>query len=134
MGLFFAWSVGEGIIIWRWAKAKAPPTPGALLLPTALYLSLAVLAEYQPARGVATAFAWAVDLAILMQVVGKDPKQATGWPPPALPGTVIWPGGAATAAAAATKAAPASTSAASKAESAAARSSQIINDITEFIP
>ena len=44
MGLFFAWSVGEGIIIWRWAKAKAPPTPGALLLPTALYLSLAVLA------------------------------------------------------------------------------------------
>lgn len=93
MGLFFAWAVGEGIIGYRWIKAKAPPTPGALLLPTALYLSLAILAEYRPARGVATAFAYAVDLAILLQVVGKDPKQATGWPPPKIPATQIWPGG-----------------------------------------
>jgi hypothetical protein len=96
MGLFFAWAVGEGIITWRWVKAKAPPAPGALLLPTALYLSLAVLAEYRPARGVATVFAWAVNLAILLQVVGKDPAVATGWPPPKLPATVIWPGGIAT--------------------------------------
>ena len=44
MGLFLAWAVGEGIITARWVKAKAPPAPGALLLPTALYLSLAVLA------------------------------------------------------------------------------------------
>ena len=41
MGLFLAWAVGEGIITARWVKAKAPPAPGALLLPTALYLSLA---------------------------------------------------------------------------------------------
>lgn len=93
MGLFLAWSVGEGIITWRWVKAKAPPAPGALLLPTALYLSLAILAEYRPARGVATAFAWAVNLAILLQVVGKAPAQQTGWPPPAIPATQIWPGG-----------------------------------------
>ena len=93
MGMFFAWSVGEGIITWRWVKAKAPPAPGALLLPTALYLSLAILAEYRPARGVATAFAWAVNLAILLQVVGKEPKQDTGWPPPKIPATQIWPGG-----------------------------------------
>jgi hypothetical protein len=106
MGLFFAWSVGEGIITWRWVKNGAPPTPGALLLPTALYLSLAILAEYQPARGVATAFAWAVDLAILLQVVGKAPAQQTGWPPPALADTTIWPGGVTAAAASTTAAAP----------------------------
>jgi hypothetical protein len=97
MGLFFAWAAGEGIIAWRWAKAKAPPTPGSLLLPTALYLSLAILAEYQPARATATVFAWAVDLAILMQVVGKVPAQQTGGPPPKLAATVIWPGTAAPA-------------------------------------
>jgi hypothetical protein len=131
MGLFFAWSVGEGIIVWRWFKAKAPPTPGALLLPTALYLSLAILAEYQPARAVATTFAWAVDLAILMQVVGKTPAQATGWPPPALADTVIWPGGAGSSAATSTGTS-AKPSAASTAESAASRSSQIIKDITEL--
>jgi hypothetical protein len=93
MGLFFAWAAGEGIIAWRWVKAKAPPTPGSLLLPTALYLSLAILAEYQPARATATVFAWSVNLAILMQVVGKVPAQQTGWPPPKLAATVIWPGG-----------------------------------------
>ena len=105
MGLFFAWSVGEAIITWRWVKAKAPPTPGSLLLPTALYLSLAILAEYQPARTTATVFAWAVDLAILLQVVGKAPAQQTGWPPPKMPATQIWPGGTAAPAGAKTGAA-----------------------------
>ena len=129
MGLFFAWATGEGIIAWRWVKAKAPPTPGALLLPTALYLSLAVLAEYRPARGVATAFAWAVNLAILLQVVGKVPAQQTGWPPPGIPATQIWPGGAnaAPAAGSAPKATPAG-----KATSGASISSQIIKDVTEL--
>ena len=82
MGLAFAWLVGEGIIVWRWTKAKAPPPPGVLLLASGLYLGLAIMAEYQPARTVATTFAWAVDLAILLQVVGKDPHTVTGWPPP----------------------------------------------------
>jgi hypothetical protein len=128
MGLFFAWSVGEGIITWRWVKNHAPPTPGALLLPTALYLSLAILAEYRPARGVATAFAWAVNLAILMQVVGKAPAQATGWPPPKMVDTQIWPGGASAPAASATG----SQSAASKAAAGASTSSEIIKTISEL--
>jgi hypothetical protein len=93
MGLFFAWAVGEGIIIYRWIRKGAPPAPGALLLPSALFLSLAILAEYQPARGTATAFAWALDLAIGLQVVGKEPAQVTGWPPPKMQPTQIWPGG-----------------------------------------
>jgi hypothetical protein len=111
MGLFFAWAVGEGIITWRWFKAKAPPTPGALLLPTALYLSLAVLAEYQPARA------------------GKAPAQATGWPPPKMAATQIWPGGASAAAATAPAA---KQTAVGKAESGASISSQIIKDLTEL--
>jgi|SRR5215469_6794597 len=97
MGLFFAWAIGESIIVYRWVKAKAPPAPGALLLPTGLFLGLAILSEYQPARSTATAFAYAVDLAILLQVVGKQPAQATGWPPPKIPATQIWPGGSGSA-------------------------------------
>jgi len=93
MGLFFAWAVGEGIIAYRWIKNGAPPTPGALALPAGLYLGLAVLAEYGPAKNVATLFAWSVDLAILLQVVGKEPKQATGWPPLAIGPGVLLPGG-----------------------------------------
>jgi hypothetical protein len=81
MGLFFAWAIGESIIIWRWAKAKAPPPPGDLLLASGLFLGLAILAEYQPARGTVTAFAYALDLAVLLQVTGKGPQQHTGWPP-----------------------------------------------------
>ena len=91
----FAWMIGEGIIVYRWIKNGAPPTPGALLLPSGLYLSLAILAEYQPARTTATVFAYAVDLAILLQVVGKAPAQQTGWPPPQdIPAGSVLPTGA----------------------------------------
>lgn len=91
---FFAWMLGEGIIAYRWIKKGAPPTPGALLLPSGLFLGLAVLAEYQPARTVATAFAFAVDLAVLLQVVGKQPNQVTGWPPPQnIPQDAVLPNG-----------------------------------------
>jgi hypothetical protein len=124
----FAWAIGEGIIIYRWIKNGAPPAPGALLLPSALFLSLAILAEYEPARTTATAFAYAVDLAVLVQVVGKEPKQATGWPPPKMPATQIWPGGKSAAPAAST----ASTSKASTAAGAASNSSKIIKVISEL--
>ena len=99
MGIALAWMVGESIIIWRWTKAKAPPPPGVLLLASGLYLGLAIMAEYQPARTVATTFAWAVDLAILLQVVGKDPHEVTGWPPPFITDpSVIFPSKASQAA------------------------------------
>ena len=124
----FAWAIGEGIIIYRWIKNGAPPAPGALLLPSALFLSLAILAEYEPARTTATAFAYAVDLAVLVQVVGKEPKQATGWPPPKIPATQIWPGGSSAPAASSTSAA----SSASTAANAASNSSKIIKVISEL--
>ena len=95
MGLFmFAWLTGEGIIVWRWVKNGAPPTPGALLLPSGVYLALAILAEYQPARFAAVALAWGFDVAVLLQVVGKAPAQATGWPPPKITNPdIVLPGG-----------------------------------------
>ena len=129
--MFFAWAVGEGIITWRWVKAKAPPTPGALLLPTALYLSLAILGEYRPARPVATAFAWSVNLAILLQVVGKAPAQTTGWPPQKIPATQIWPGGVSAPATAASSKSG-STSTVQKAAAGAGLSGTIIKDISEL--
>jgi hypothetical protein len=79
---FYAWAIGESIIIYRWVKAGAPPTPGALAAPAGLFIGLAIIAEAPKARPAAVAFAFAVDLAILLQVVGKAPGQFTGWPPP----------------------------------------------------
>ncbi len=93
-GLFFAWAAGEGIIFYRWGRLGAPPTPGVLAMSTALFLGLAVIGEYRPARPVVTAFAFAVDLAILLQVVGKAPTGITGWPPNLItdPGAILPPG------------------------------------------
>ena len=80
-GFVLAWFAGESIVVYRWVKLKAPPPPGALMLASGVFVGLAVLAQYQPARTTATVAAWAFDLAILLQVVGKTPAQVTGWPP-----------------------------------------------------
>lgn len=93
-GFVLAWIAGESIVVYRWVKLKAPPTPGALALASGVFLGLAVVAQYQPARTAATAAAWAVDLAILLQVVGKAPSEVTGWPPAMITDpSVLIPGG-----------------------------------------
>jgi hypothetical protein len=95
MPILLAWLVGEGIIVYRWTKQKAPPPPGALAVASLLYLGAAVVAEYGPARNVAIAWAWAVDVAVLMNVLpgGKDAKNGvtTNWPPPYIPCGQILP-------------------------------------------
>ena len=95
MGLFLAWAIGEAVIFWRWGRLGAPPTPGVLALSSALFAGCAAIAVYPPARPAATAFAFAVDLGVLLQVVGQDPKGVTGWPPPAIdnPSVILPPGG-----------------------------------------
>jgi hypothetical protein len=99
-GLLFAWLFGEGLIVYRWTKHGAPPPPGTLLAASGLFVGCAVLAEYPPARFAATAFAWAVDVAVLMQLLGKAPNVTTGWPPPMINDpSVILPSGKAAAAA-----------------------------------
>lgn len=82
MGIVLAWLVGEGIVTWRWAKNGAPPTPGALLQVSGFFALCALLGEYPPARVTATMLAIGIDAAALLQVIGKDPGQVTGWPPP----------------------------------------------------
>lgn len=78
--LILAWLLGEGIIVWRAAaKQHQPPVPGQMLAATGLFVLLALVAEYEPARGAAVAFAFGIDLAVLMQVLpGTKVASATG--------------------------------------------------------
>jgi hypothetical protein len=90
-GLVLAWLAGESMIVYRWVKHKAPPPPGALLEASLLFIGLAVIAEYEPARSAATLFGWGLDLAVLMQLVGKEPAVDTNWPPLCIPDTQFMP-------------------------------------------
>jgi len=95
MGPFvMAWAIGQSIVVGRWVKLKAPPPPGALLWPSVIFIGLAVVAEYQPARAAATVAAFGVDLAVLLQVLGKTSGIRSGWPPPPIddPNVILPPG------------------------------------------
>lgn len=94
-GIALAWLFGESLVVWRWVKAGAPPTPGALLLSSGVFAGLALLAQAQQARTLAATLAWGFDLAILLQLVSKTPaKPQTGWPPPVITdSSVILPTG-----------------------------------------
>lgn len=70
-GIILAWLIGEGIIVYRSvAKEHAPPVPGALLSSSGLFILLAILAEYDPARFLATSLAFGVDIAALLNFWG----------------------------------------------------------------
>lgn len=76
-GIILAWLIGEGIIVYRSVSTnQAPPMPGQLLAASGLFVMLAVLAEYDKARFLATALAFGVDLAALVnlwELGGKSP-------------------------------------------------------------
>lgn len=68
-GIVLAWLIGEGIIVYRSVgKSHAPPVPGRMLAASGLFVLLAILAEYEPARFLATALAFGVDIAALMNL------------------------------------------------------------------
>lgn len=94
-GIALAWLAGEAVLVYRWKKAGAPPTPGALLLSSGVFAGLALLGQAQSARGFATALAWGYDLAIVLQFFGQGKVTTqTGWPPPVITDTsVILPTG-----------------------------------------
>jgi|SRR5215472_2560029 len=67
--MILAWGIAEGIIVWRGIRRHRPPIPGDMLATSALFVLLAMLAEYQPARAAAVAFAFGIDLAVLLKIV-----------------------------------------------------------------
>lgn len=70
-GIILAWLIGEGIIVYRSVgREHAPPAPGALLATSGLFILLAILAEYDPARFLATAMAFGVDIAAFLNLGG----------------------------------------------------------------
>lgn len=86
-GVILAWLIGEGIIVYRSiGKQHSPPVPGALLATSGLFVLLAVLAEYDRARFLATALAFGVDIAALLNLwelgggtpASNLPKKTTG--------------------------------------------------------
>jgi|SRR5882672_1937181 len=101
MGPFIlAWLVGEGIIVFRTMRdgKKAtghyvPPGPGQLVWSSGLFVMLAVLAQSQNARPLATTLAVGFDIAAFLNLynVGAAPLKVK-WPPSLLPDTVIYPG------------------------------------------
>jgi hypothetical protein len=83
-GLVMAWLVGEGIIIYRSVRLqRVPPGPGQLLLSSGVFVILALIAEAQQARQVATLAAWAFDLAAFMNIAAVTPPKGDKncWPP-----------------------------------------------------
>lgn len=68
-GLVAAWAVGEGLIVYRaWKQKKQPPLPGQLVASSALFVMLALLAQADSARGLATTLAWGFDLAAFLNL------------------------------------------------------------------
>jgi hypothetical protein len=89
-----AWIVGEGIIIYRTIKKyKAPPGPGQLVWSSGIFVLLALLAESEKARTLATVTAWGFDIAAFMNLYKPvtEPQPKITWPPPTLPPNVILP-------------------------------------------
>lgn len=73
--MILAWAVGLGLMSWRDAqKYHKPPVPGRLIGASLVFIALALLAEYEPARRAAVLAAWGFDLAVVFQI---GPKQLT---------------------------------------------------------
>ena len=82
-GIILAWLIGEGVIVYRSvSKDHSPPVPGALLATSGLFIMLAILAEYDKARFLATAMAFGVDIAAILNLWGlgggTTPATTTG--------------------------------------------------------
>lgn len=82
-GIFIAWMVGEGIIIYRvTAKEHRPPVPGELLASSGLFILLGLLSEAQP--GLASLLAWGFDAAAFLNLA-PDVLVRKGNPAPSVP-------------------------------------------------
>ena len=86
-GIILAWLIGEGIIVYRSVgRDHSPPVPGALLATSGLFIMLAILAEYDPARFLATAMAFGVDIAAFLNLWGVGGGSPAKSPAPSTSG------------------------------------------------
>ena len=75
-GIGLAWLTGNAILFWRsWKQDQRLPIPGQLIAANFVFIALALLAEAERARFLATALAWGFDVAALLNVL---PQIATG--------------------------------------------------------
>ena len=87
-GIVTAWIVGEGIIFWRsWKQNRRFPVPGQLLAASFIFAMLAVLAEAERARFLATALAWGFDAAALLNVLPQTIAGGGGAAEGSVPGS-----------------------------------------------
>lgn len=85
-GIALAWAVGEGILVYRSVRYNhGPPVPGALLASSGLFVLLAVLAQAEQARFLATALAWGFDAAAFMNLFPAVTSGGTDAPKGILP-------------------------------------------------
>lgn len=87
------------------APSPFPPKPGKLVVASGIYVGLAILAEGQNTRSLATVLAWGYNIAIGLQFAqdvaqDKTKGSVTGtirnsgfWSPPTAPDTVVFPTG-----------------------------------------
>lgn len=102
-GIVAAWLVGEGIIVYRSVfgsknrkivvqdmggkdatvtTGSYPPGPGQLALASGLFIILALVAESERARPVATLLAWGFDIAAWLNIGNITTSNSGGrWPP-----------------------------------------------------
>ena len=88
-GIVVTWGIAEGILIYRSARARVPPRPGALLATSGAFILLALLAEAAPQLAVTIAVG--IDIAAAFQAW----PGSTGPDLNALPDAVSHPGGTA---------------------------------------
>jgi hypothetical protein len=79
VAFFLAWAVGEGIVIYRSSFQKGgqggPPWPGQLMMSSALFIALGIIAESGPgARRLALTLAWGFNVAAFLTLWTLDPQ------------------------------------------------------------
>jgi hypothetical protein len=94
MGPFVtAWLIGEGIMVYRSVKRdKAPPGPGQLLIASGIFILLAIAAQNEKARPIATTIAYGFDIAAFLGLYEKVVPTGNGglWPPATLPDNITY--------------------------------------------
>lgn len=74
-GIFIAWLIAEGIVVYRTVKVSGgPPMPAQLLATTGLYAALSLVASNERTRFLGQAGAWGFTAAAWLALYTNPPK------------------------------------------------------------